>query len=68
MEDAEIAPAVLGLVQPAKEKSDMNWVAGIAPGAGGARGGGGLTVQGMSIFKPPYGTISAINLDKGEIA
>ncbi len=25
-------------------------------------------VQGLSIFKPPYGTISAINLDKGEIA
>jgi quinoprotein glucose dehydrogenase len=46
----------------------MNWVAGVAPGAGGGRGGGGLTVQGMSIFKPPYGTISAINLDKGEIA
>jgi quinoprotein glucose dehydrogenase len=27
----------------------------------------GLTVQGLSIFKPPYGTLSAINLDKGEI-
>ena len=62
------APAVLGLVQPSAERSDMNWVAGIAPGAGGGRGGGGLTVQGMSIFKPPYGTISAINLDRGEIA
>jgi quinoprotein glucose dehydrogenase len=45
----------------------MNWVAGNAAGAGGGRGGG-LSVQGMSIFKPPYGTISAINLDKGEIA
>ena len=29
-----------------------------------AAGGGGLAVQGLSIFKPPYGTISAINLDK----
>jgi quinoprotein glucose dehydrogenase len=26
-----------------------------------------LTVEGMSILKPPYGTISAINLDRGEI-
>ncbi len=62
------APAVLGLVQPSPDRSDMNWVAGIAPGAGGGRGGGGLAVQGLSIFKPPYGTISAINLDKGDIA
>ena len=46
----------------------MNYVAGIAPEAGGGRGGGGLSVQGLSIFKPPYGTMSAINLDKGEIA
>ena len=38
--------------------------------AGGGRGGapgGGLTVEGMSILKPPYGTLSAINLDRGEI-
>jgi quinoprotein glucose dehydrogenase len=62
------APAVLGLVQPSKERSDMDWVAGIAPQPGGGGGrGGGLSVQGLSIFKPPYGTISAINLDKGEI-
>jgi quinoprotein glucose dehydrogenase len=27
----------------------------------------GLTVQGLSIFKPPYGVLSAINLDRGEI-
>jgi quinoprotein glucose dehydrogenase len=59
------APTVLGLVQPSKERSDMNWIAGIAPGAGG---GSGLSVQGLSIFKPPYGTITAINLDKGDIA
>jgi len=30
-------------------------------------GGGGLTVDGLPILKPPYGTISAINLDRGEI-
>ena len=60
------APAVLGLIQPSKDRSDMDWVGGSA--APGGRGGGGLSVQGLSIFKPPYGTISAINLDKGEIA
>ena len=26
-----------------------------------------LTVDGLSILKPPYGTISAVNLDRGEI-
>ena len=37
-------------------------------GAGGGEGGGpGLTVQGLPIVKPPYGSISAISLDKGEI-
>ncbi len=36
-----------------------------APAAGG--GGGGLTVNGLPLIKPPYGTISAISLDKGEI-
>ncbi|MEP6961598.1 MAG: PQQ-binding-like beta-propeller repeat protein [Acidobacteriota bacterium] len=29
--------------------------------------GGGLTVQGLSIVKPPYAVISAINLDRGDI-
>jgi quinoprotein glucose dehydrogenase len=32
-----------------------------------AAGNPTVTVQGMSLIKPPYGTISAINLDKGEI-
>ncbi len=30
-------------------------------------GRGGMTVQGLSIIKPPYGRITAINLDRGEI-
>ncbi|MBI3491245.1 MAG: PQQ-binding-like beta-propeller repeat protein [Acidobacteria bacterium] len=38
-----------------------------AAGGGGRGAGGGLTVDGLSILKPPYGTISAINLDRGEI-
>lgn len=28
---------------------------------------GGLNVQGLPLIKPPYGTITAINLDRGEI-
>jgi quinoprotein glucose dehydrogenase len=35
------------------------------PPAGG--GGGGVQVQGLSIVKPPYGLLSAINLDRGEL-
>jgi len=38
-----------------------------APPAGGGEGGGRTLVQGLPIVKPPYGTLSAINLDKGEI-
>ena len=43
-----------------------------APAAGGAPapaggGGGGLNVQGLPIVKPPYGVLSAINLDRGDL-
>ena len=40
-----------------------------AGGGGGSAGAqvGGLSVEGLSILKPPYGTISAVNLDRGEI-
>ncbi len=37
------------------------------PAAGRGGGGGGFTVQGLPLLKPPYGHISAINMDKGEI-
>ena len=38
-----------------------------APPAGGGGGFRTLTIQGLPLLKPPYATISAINLDKGEI-
>jgi glucose dehydrogenase len=38
---------------------------GAAPPAGG--GGFGLQVDGLSLVKPPYAVISAINLDRGDI-
>jgi quinoprotein glucose dehydrogenase len=72
----------LGVTQSDGKRSDMNYISGLArdpnappPGAaaGGGGGGGeggppGLTVQGLPIIKPPYGRITAIDLNKGEIA
>jgi quinoprotein glucose dehydrogenase len=67
----------LGLVPPGSGKSDMNFIRGTAaydlppqPAGGGEGAGPGasLTVQGLPIFRPPYGAITAINMDKGEIA
>jgi quinoprotein glucose dehydrogenase len=37
------------------------------PAAPAAAPVGGLTVQGLSLVKPPYGVISAINLDRGDL-
>jgi quinoprotein glucose dehydrogenase len=39
----------------------------VPAGAGGGGGGGGFSVRGLPLLKPPYGHISAINMDKGEI-
>src|SRR5262245_16024729 len=47
--------------------------AAAAPAAGGAAaaapaaGRGGLQVEGLPLVKPPYGVLSAIDLDKGEL-
>jgi quinoprotein glucose dehydrogenase len=41
-------------------------VAGSAPAPAGG-GGGGLNVQGLPIVKPPYGVLSAVNLDRGDL-
>ena len=67
----------LGLLPPAPGRSDMNYVQGRAAPAvveqpaaeGAAQPGraGALLVQGLPLFKPPYGAITAINMDKGEI-
>jgi quinoprotein glucose dehydrogenase len=38
-----------------------------AAAAPAGEGGGGLTVQGLPLLKPPYARISAIDLNKGEI-
>jgi quinoprotein glucose dehydrogenase len=36
-------------------------------GGGGGEGGGGVNVQGLPLIKPPYGRITAIDLNKGEL-
>ncbi len=68
----------IGLIPPG-DRSDMNYINGTArnpnaPPAGAAAGGGAaaegpppLNVQGLPLAKPPYGSISAIDLNKGEI-
>jgi quinoprotein glucose dehydrogenase len=55
----------LGLIPQEPGTSEVRYVVGMAS----ARGGGfhRLNVQGLPILKPPYGKISAINLDTGEI-
>jgi quinoprotein glucose dehydrogenase len=40
--------------------------AGAAPAPAG-EGGGAVNVQGLPLVKPPYGVLSAINLDRGEL-
>jgi len=64
----------LALIPSDGKRSDMAFTSGIAgrppaaPGAPSAEAGGVvLTVQGLPLAKPPYGSISAIDLNKGEI-
>jgi quinoprotein glucose dehydrogenase len=63
----------IGLVPGDPSKTDMMFMSGSAAprtgsGGGGGEGAGpGLTVQGLPLVKPPYGSINAIDLNKGEI-
>lgn len=67
-------PIPIGLVPGNPARTDMAYVEGRASGGGGGGGdeaggfvGGGLSVKGLPVVKPPYGSITAIDLDKGEI-
>jgi quinoprotein glucose dehydrogenase len=60
---SEGSVGILGLVPPEAGTSDLAYVVGTDRGAEGSP----PTVQGLPIIKPPYGQISAINLDSGEI-
>jgi len=64
----------IGLIPGDPSRTDMTFMSGSAErktgsgGGSGAEGAGpGLTVQGLPLVKPPYGSISAIDLNKGEI-
>ena len=64
----------IGLIPGDPSRTDMTFMSGSAAprtgtgGGGGGEGAGpGLTVQGLPLVKPPYGSISAIDLNKGEI-
>ncbi|MEE2638697.1 MAG: pyrroloquinoline quinone-dependent dehydrogenase [Acidobacteriota bacterium] len=58
----------LGLVSD-PQRSNMNYIMGRPrpPGGRGGGGFGGLNVDGISIVKPPWGRITAIDLNEGEI-
>ncbi|HEX6215732.1 MAG TPA: hypothetical protein VFZ38_12960 [Vicinamibacterales bacterium] len=71
-----VAIASISLAPPEEGRSDMLYVRGNArnpnpappaQGAPGAPGAGGLNVRGLPLIKPPYGTISAIDMNKGEL-
>jgi quinoprotein glucose dehydrogenase len=47
------------------QRSNMTYISTGGGGDGGASGG--LTVQGLPLVKPPWGRITAIDLNKGEI-
>jgi quinoprotein glucose dehydrogenase len=71
--------ASIGLVKPDPGRSDMRYVVGVsrdpnaAPAAevrgapAGGEGGRALMVEGLPILKPPYGRITAYDMNKGEI-
>ena len=56
------APSVISLVNE-PEVSDMDYIRG-----GGLRLRGGGGPQGLPLFKPPWGRVTAIDLNAGEIA
>jgi quinoprotein glucose dehydrogenase len=56
-------PIVVKLNEPDSARSDFKYVRG-----GGGFGGGVAGPEGLPLFKPPYGRITAINLNTGEHA
>jgi quinoprotein glucose dehydrogenase len=70
--EAQRAAAVTAGTSPAASLPPAGAAAAGGAAAGGAGAGagqlfGGLNVEGLSILKPPYGTIAAVNLNRGEI-
>jgi quinoprotein glucose dehydrogenase len=61
------SPAPTAPAAPAAPAAGRGAPGGGGGGGEGGGGGGGLVVQGLPLVKPPYGSISAISLDRGEI-
>ena len=55
---------ILAMVNDPK-RSDMNYISDGGASEGGE--GGSLSVRGLPLIKPPYGRISAVDLNNGEI-
>jgi quinoprotein glucose dehydrogenase len=80
---SQTALSPLGLIPGDPKRTDFAYMSGTARppadappppaagdegrGVGEGPGGGGLTVRGLPLLKPPYGIIAAIDLNKGEI-
>ena len=62
---SNFSPFLLAVIPAPAGTSDMRYVRGarVAPGAPRLS----FSVQGLPILKPPYGTITAIDMDTGEI-
>jgi quinoprotein glucose dehydrogenase len=52
---------------PRRDGADAAADAGARPPTAPVGAGGGLQVQGLPTFKPPYGVLSAVDINKGEI-
>jgi quinoprotein glucose dehydrogenase len=52
-------PFTADIVKPGSPNSDLNYVSGVRAWTAGP--------QGLPLFKPPYGRITAIDLNKGEL-
>jgi quinoprotein glucose dehydrogenase len=57
------APIIVKLIKPDPARSNFNYVRG-----GAAIGGSAEGPRGLPLFKPPYGRITAINLNTGDNA
>src|SRR5262249_32806958 len=53
----------IGLIPGDTNRTEFAWMSGSAA----PRGAAVLTIQGLPLAKPPYGSITAIDMNKGEI-
>jgi quinoprotein glucose dehydrogenase len=65
--DPNAAPAAPAAAGGGAAAAGGAGAAGGAAAAGGEGGGAAITVRGLPLIKPPYGRISAIDLNKGEM-